>query len=208
MKTIKETVFNYFDKSFEEKLRKRLKTQRFSLFTSNCMAGVIYHRLGVQFQSPTINYFMADNYFLKFVMNLDYYLNQELLENGTDGNHPLGMLGDIPLQFTHYSSYKEGYDAWNRRKERIDFCRLYFVLFDTVDGVISEQDIVRFGKIKCANKIVLSKNHYPQYDYVLTIPINPKDTNKHYMARNLIGRRRFEKNFDYVDWINKGCEFS
>ena len=83
---------------------------------------------------------------------------------------------------------------------------MYFILCDTVDGKISEQDIIQFGKIKCANKIVLSKNEYPQYDYVLTIPVNPKDKNQHYMSRNLIGRRQFEKRFDYVDWINKGCE--
>lgn len=81
---------------------------------------------------------------------------------------------------------------------------MYFILFDTVDGEISEKDIIEFGKIKCANKIVLSKNSYPQYDYVLTIPVRKKDSNKHYMNRNIIGRRRFESTFDYVQWINDG----
>lgn len=108
------------------------------------------------------------------------------------------------LQFTHYKTFEDGVAAWEKRKKRINYKAMYFILFDTVDGEISEKDIIEFGKIKCANKIVLSKNSYPQYDYVLTIPVRKKDSNKHYMNRNIIGRRRFESTYDYVQWINDG----
>ena len=201
---IKDIVFGFFDFFYEKKLRKQLKTNEFSLITSNCMAGWIYHRLGVEFQSPTINQFMSDKDFFKFIFNLDYYLNVELKENGTDGKYPLGILGDIPIEFTHYSSAQEAISAWERRKKRLNPEKMYFILFDTIDGEISKEDIIKFGTIKCANKIVLSTKSYPDIDYVKTIPIRKKDINRHYMNRNIFGRRRFEGKWDFVKWINDG----
>ena len=35
--------------------KKRLKNKDFTLLTPNCLAGIIYHNLGLQFSSPTIN---------------------------------------------------------------------------------------------------------------------------------------------------------
>ena len=205
MSTVKNTVFDFFDERYNKHLRERLKVNKFSIMCSNCMGGWIYHRLGVEFQSPTINQYMSDKDYFKFITNLDYYLNADLKEaESKDGKHPYGILGDISIQFTHYKSAQEAIDAWERRKKRIDFDRLYFILFDTVDGEISKKDILEFGRLKCANKIVLSKNDYPELDYVVTIPLRKHDTNKHYMNRNLIGRRRFEEKWDYVKWINDG----
>lgn len=204
IKSIQNTVFQIFDNSFEKRQRSRLKVHDFSLFTSNCMAGVIYHRLGLQFQSPTINCFMKDSDYFRFIMNLDHYLGEDIKPYNFDEKCPMGIIDDIPIQFTHYKTFEDGVAAWEKRKKRINYKAMYFILFDTVDGEISEKDIIEFGKIKCANKIVLSKNSYPQYDYVLTIPVRKKDSNKHYMNRNIIGRRRFESTFDYVQWINDG----
>ena len=38
----------------------------------------MYHKLGKQFMSPTINLWMFDEDFYKFVQNMDYYLSQSL----------------------------------------------------------------------------------------------------------------------------------
>ena len=35
--------------------QKNLRNRSFSLFSHNCLGGIMYHDLGVQFQSPTIN---------------------------------------------------------------------------------------------------------------------------------------------------------
>ncbi len=201
-------VSKVFLKIYEQIQRKRLRTKQFSIICSNCMGGVIYHRLGVQFQSPTINQFMSDKDFIRFAENLDGYLAQELKDNGmgdgATGNHPKGLLGDIPISFTHYKTAQQAINAWNRRKERVDRSRLYLILFDTIEGEISKEDILRFGKIKCANHVCLSIHEYPDIDWVITIPRNRKDKNNHYMASNFLGLRRFETRFDYVKWINDG----
>ena len=209
IQSIKMAFFQYFDDKYSAELRKRLKTNEFSIICSNCMGGAIYHRLGVQFQSPTVNQFMSDKDFFKFISNFEYYLNEiELTDNGSDGVHPLGLLGDIPVEFTHYKSSQEAIDAWNRRKKRINFDRLYLILFDTIDGEISREDILKFGEFKCANRIVLSKNEYPDIEYVHTIPLKENDTNNHYMNKNMIGRRRYEGKWDFVNWINEGIGHS
>lgn len=70
-----QKMFNYF---YEKKLQKRLKNDNFTILCSNCMGGVIYHRLNKKFLSPTINLWMHQPDFLKFVMNLDKYIPENL----------------------------------------------------------------------------------------------------------------------------------
>ena len=201
---IQKKWYSLFDKKYNSKLRSKLRTNEFSIICSNCIGGVIYNRLGVQFQSPTINQFMTDKDFMKFVCNLEHYLNADLIETTGDGAHPCGLLDDIPIIFTHYNTAKEAIDAWNRRKKRINFNKLYIILFDTIDSEITKSDILEFGKLNCANRIVLSKNTYPDIDYVFTIPTKKRDKNRHYMSKNIIGRRRYEGKWDFVKWINDG----
>ena len=47
-------------------LRKRLKNHDFTLLAPTCIAGVMYHELGMPFLSPTINLWMYDKDFVKF----------------------------------------------------------------------------------------------------------------------------------------------
>ena len=49
-------------------VRERSKAlPEFTLLTSDCMAGLIYHTMGRQFLSPTINMSIRDSDFLKFL---------------------------------------------------------------------------------------------------------------------------------------------
>lgn len=68
----------YANKRYEMQIRRRLKNDNFSILCSNCIGGVIYHRLGKQFLSPTINMWFCQGEFLKFVENLPEYLKEDL----------------------------------------------------------------------------------------------------------------------------------
>lgn len=57
--------------------RKKLKNKTFSLFLSNCNGGIIYHDLGLQFKSPTINLWISPKDFIHFCENLREYLNTD-----------------------------------------------------------------------------------------------------------------------------------
>lgn len=52
---ISNVFLRNYQKVYYRRLRKRLKNIDFSLFSPNCYAGLIYHRLGLQFKSPTIS---------------------------------------------------------------------------------------------------------------------------------------------------------
>ena len=52
---ISNVFLRNYQKVYYRRLRKRLKNRDFSLFSPNCYTGLIYHRLGLQFKSTTIN---------------------------------------------------------------------------------------------------------------------------------------------------------
>ena len=55
-----------FNRCYELHMRKRLKNQDFTILCSNCIGGTIYHRLGLQFRSPTVNLWMHQRDFLQW----------------------------------------------------------------------------------------------------------------------------------------------
>ena len=61
------------------KARERINNKEFTLISSNCMGGLIYHNLGLKFNSPTINMQMYTNEYYNFVMNLEEYLSKEII---------------------------------------------------------------------------------------------------------------------------------
>ena len=70
-------------------LRFKLHNKDFSLITPNCIGGIIYHRLGVEFKSPTINLLFPDKkQYLRFVLNLPQYLSKDLkfIDNNSGGS--------------------------------------------------------------------------------------------------------------------------
>lgn len=66
------------NKKYENSIRKRLTNDNFTIICSNCIGGTIYNRLGKQFLSPTINLWMHQRDFIKFVLDIKEYINPEL----------------------------------------------------------------------------------------------------------------------------------
>lgn len=194
------TIKNWINACYERKLRKRLKNDNFSIICSNCIGGVIYHRLGKQFLSPTINMWMKQKEFLTFVENLDEALEQELVFIETEYDHPVAQIttkgGTVGLYFNHAKTKEEAEENWTRRKKRVNKDNLFIIMYDL--GDITEEDILKLDQIKCKNKIVLSQNKR-NIPYVLTIEPRQGTT---YLDKDRLGRRTFEKEFDFVEWLN------
>ena len=188
------------DSRFEKNLRRKLKNDQFSILCSTCIGGIIYHRLGKQFLSPTINMWMNQREFLIFLENLDEALAQELVFIKTKYDHPVAQLttkgGSVNLYFNHAKTEEEADRDWTRRKARINRDNLFVIMYDTDN--ITEADIRRLEKIKCRNKIVLSANKR-DLPYVLTIKSKGASN---YLEADRFGRRTFEKKFDFVKWLN------
>lgn len=193
-----QKVFNYF---YEKNLQRRIKNDGFTILCSNCMGGVIYHRLNKQFLSPTINLWMHQSDFLKFVKNLEGYIEKELEFVKTEYDYPVGKLGDIKIYFNHSKTQGEARANWNRRKERIQYDNLYIIMYDR-DG-ITKDDILSLNDVVCKNKIVFSDKQYKDIDYVMTIKPTSKLLGNQYLDKNWLGIRSFEKHFDFVSWLNR-----
>ena len=181
-------------------MRKRLKNDSFTIICSNCIGGIIYHRLGKEFLSPTINLWMYQTDFLKFVQNLKGYLAKELIFIETDDDFPVAKLGDIKIFFNHYDSEQDAKESWNRRKQRIRYDNLFLIMYDRYG--ITESDIRKFGEVECRNKLVISYHDYPKNEYVKKMVPSRKRNGQQCMDVDVLGFRTFEKQFDYVKWLN------
>lgn len=100
-----------------------------SFISQNCIGGVLYHDLGLQFLSPTINTFIPEPGFVKMVLNLRYYMEQELVMRWGE-EYPIGQLGDVEIHFMHYGTCKDAKDAWDRRKARINWDKIFILATD------------------------------------------------------------------------------
>lgn len=79
-----------------EEARKCFKPRPVSIISQQCIGGGIYHDMGMQFLSPTINLYFEAKDFIKFVENLKHYMNVEI-----DVKEEDGKITRIPRRYTH-----------------------------------------------------------------------------------------------------------
>lgn len=198
---------NKFCKSaFSSLQRKRLKNDDFSIICSNCIGGIIYNRLGKQFLSPTINLWFHQDEFIKFLLDMKGYLEEELVFVDSKYDYPVGQLRDIKIYFAHYKTEEDARNAWNRRKARINYDNLYVIMFDR-DGV-TQEDLLKLKLVPCKGRVVLSehKRSYEDVDYLRTLKPNESVHGKQFVDMDALGIYTFEKQFDYVGWLNRVSE--
>ena len=190
-------------------LRKRLRNRDFTLLTNTCIGGIIYHELGLQFLSPTINLWMHDKDFYKFANKLEYYLSLSLRFVESEENYPVAYLGDIPIHFNHYKTAEEAESKWNERKARIKYDNIFIICSDRpVDNqMVTREDMLSLKNVPCRGRVVFSTRTYDDIDYIVPLPKDPDgDYVNSYMfdKSNLLKRWRWESAWDWVYWLNTG----
>ena len=111
-----------------------------TFISQNCIGGVFYHDMGLPFLTPTINAFIPKPGFVKMVLNLRYYMEQELVIRWGE-EYAIGMLDDVEVHFMHYETCKEAKEAWDRRKQRINWDKIFVIGTDRdgFDEAVYEQ---------------------------------------------------------------------
>ena len=110
-------------------MRKKLSNSDFSIISQNCIGGVFYHDMHMRFLSPTINLFFKEPDFVRFVQNLEHYINTELkIVWGEE--YPIGYLDDILVYFMHYQNCSEAKESWEKRKQRINWNKIIVIATD------------------------------------------------------------------------------
>ena len=144
---------------FKMKRRRRLKNMTPTIISDNCNAGIIYHDLGLQFLSPTINLYFLPGDYLKFLQNLHHYLQVEPKEIADESvAWPVGRLEDVKVYFMHYKSFEEARTKWIARAARVDFDNL-FVLMSEKNGC-THAEMKEFDLMPFQHKAFLTHQPY------------------------------------------------
>lgn len=194
--------------------RKRLKNKNFTILAPTCIAGVIYHNLGQKFLSPTINLFMTEEDFFKFVNDLKWYIEQDVIEIDSNKDFPVGMIigrkkeDNIVINFNHYKNFDEARNKWNERKKRINYDNIFIIMSDRSNEV-SYKYVEQLGKLrKIAKGLCFFTSK--EYDFEYTLQLKKYKNEQHvksYMINDIspiLHKLVWEDEFDYVYWLNTG----
>lgn len=194
-------ISTIINNGYQTFLKKRLKNDNFSIICSNCIGGIIYNRLGKKFLSPTINLWMKQKDFIKFALDLKYYISLDLFFIETEYDYPVAKLDDITIYFNHATSKEEAEFDWYKRRERINYDNLYLIMYEREN--LSKEEISLIEKVKCKNKIVITDNENNNLEYALYVKPNlTRNDGFQCLDRDIFGIRTFEKKFDFVKWLN------
>ena len=187
------------------KIQKKLKNADFTIFSNNCLGGVIYHDAGKQFTSPLINTALDGEDFIRFLENPKHYLNCEMQFYTCEGHpYPIAKIDDIEVRFVHYKTEEEAREKWAKRTERIDWSKL-LIIATNHDGLSRPDLLERFDRLPYEHKLMFVSQEYPQYDWAFTVPFFKGRFQVRPMTNlaNIKGERYYEICFDMCDWILK-----
>ena len=177
--------------------KKRLINTDFTILSQNCIGGVFYHDMGLRFTSPTINLFFTCPDFIKFVRNLEWYLNQELQMTWGE-KYPIGYLDDIAICFQHFDSCDEAKEKWEERKKRINRDKILILCTDMEefsDEIYEQWKHVPFPKVLFSAK----KRNSPDVIFFPEYAKNGK-------VGDLIPDRKFYKDGVLIKAVNSMSE--
>ncbi|MBR5223558.1 MAG: DUF1919 domain-containing protein [Clostridia bacterium] len=181
----------------------RFNNPQVSIITNHCMGGIICHDLGIKFNSPTVNLKILPSDFIKFAENLEEYIGKDIVEvEDKSVSYPVGMLGDVKLWFVHYKTFEQAVNAWNRRKERINWENIRVML--TVREECSDEILARFEKLPY-KKVAFANEEHPSFPSVIFANKNGKQLSGYISdIVNVFGKHGYQcGGFDYIKFLNK-----
>ena len=110
--------------------------------------------------------------------------------------YPVGVLDDISICFMHYLTCKEAADSWERRKQRIDYSRI-FVLSTDMEG-FSAETFEKWNQIVYPKLLFTANKEYVNEDS-LFFPEFVADK----QVPDLIPGRKFLKDYRLIKSINE-----
>ncbi len=204
-KIMKKVVYNNpMAIIYRNKRKKALTNDTFSFLCPNCIGGHMYHDLGLQFKSPTINLMMYQTDFVKFVLDLDGYLAKKLeFFVHKDYDFPCAKLGDITVHFTHYKTCEEAEYKWIERSKRLDKDNL-FIFASERDG-LTKEEIKSLSSVKARGVVVFTAHKYEDIPYTVYIPeyAEEGEVGNILVEKGLSRKRKYENYFDFVKWFNE-----
>lgn len=205
-----KSIINWYfiDPCFSWVARRQLKNKDFTIISNNCVAGGIYHKFGLKYNSPTVGIFFFPDDYIKFLENIEYYVKLPLKFTNVSKHpenskrlkwYPIGVLDDVEVHFFHYKTECEALEKWSRRVKRLNLNNL-FVIF--VDRGFKVDCFERFDALKFSHKVLFSFRPLASKFAVLVDDFaGTGDMGESAQSRN------YEKNLDLVKWLNGAPNF-
>jgi len=208
-KKLAKSILNNEREKYYLKLRKKLKNENPTIISSDCFGVLIYHNLGLRFNSPTINLTFSKEDFIIFVRDLKGFLSANIIEVIDENvDYPIGELEynnrKIKIYFMHYETFEEAKEEWNKRKERVDFSNIFII--QLISEGVTEEDIIAFDNLPYKNKLLIADRNPINSPNVVVHKIFSKNDYKvgeilKYKTR--ISVKRHMDDIDYVSFLNK-----
>lgn len=187
--------------------RRRLSNKNFTILSTNCIGGVMYHNLNLKFLSPTINLWISPHDYIKILKSPQrYFSNMNMTQiKKKNINYPIGKLDDVTVYGQHYNDFNELKAKWNERKERINWNNIFIFMIER-DGC-TYQDLLEFDKLPYKNKVVFTKKKYKNVKSSLVLPnsydIKNKNVNNLLVYPSYFSIFKILDEFDYVKFFNE-----
>ena len=199
-----------------------------SIISNNCIGADISRKLYLKYNSPTVNMQVLPGQFSKFISNLKYYLNIEPIEvlalsevercmlkemygiwEEDKIPFPIGRIDDILLCFQHYNNFEDAVRAWNRRKDRVNFKKIGYIL--VADVIKYKEDIMRFYGLNIENKLLFLTSDYKEYPEYTSSLVNDNLTEvhriycpgHHFMDKDENGISYYERDFNSNKYLRE-----
>ena len=194
-------VSEVVNSTYQWYVRKRIKNKDFTILCSNCIGGIIYNRLGLQFRSPTINLWMRQRDCIKLAANIERYRTHQLQFIETAYGYPVALLDDITIFFNHSPDEQSAAADWYRRMERINAKNVFVIIYDREN--LTDLEIIQLENLPCKAYVVLSDTGRPGIACVKRIKASGKNNGQQFLDRQWHGLHTFETQFDFVKWLNQ-----
>ncbi len=187
---------------YNRRRKKRLKNKNFTILASNCNGSFMYYDMGLRYLTPTVNLAISMDDFVKMAAKLKHYMEQDMVEVKGESGCPVGLLGDIRVNFVHYDTFEEGRKKWEERKKRINWENL-FIVGTEKDGC-SYETLQRFDSLPYKNKVVFTHVEYPEFPsaYYIRGFEDKEELGVLTFYKKRFWKRRYLDDFDYVNFLN------
>lgn len=209
---IKILLRNYYIRATADNRQKKLCNTDFTIISNNCWGGLVYESYNLPKQSPTVGmYFMAQEY-LKFISNLEHYVNgcelqfvdpqkakyrQFYAQDRRFGTYPIAQLDDVEIAMLHYHSEEEAKEKWGRRCLRINWDKLIVKMNDQNGCTLDDATV--FGKLPYKNKLFFTVKGYDAGECTVHIP--GKDTQTILSSQEPFGASKYLDVNRYINSI-------
>ena len=132
-----------------------LSRSRISILSNCCWAGLTYHYFQLEFLSPTINLFITDGDYIRFLENLEALLKAEPgfkcmeYSQDEDRHYPVFDLNGVSLHMNHCNDRELGLIEWKKRCSRVNHSNLLVTMITESVEAAERFDALPFRKKVC-----------------------------------------------------------